>query len=247
MQIEACKMRNKTNTIMTFNEVFKEMKPVIGMIHTGSNAEISMLDLAKKEIGIYLKYGVVPLIENYFGSDEDCAEVLRWVHEEYPDSIYGVNILGDAQWAFELAHKYGAKFVQIDSVCGHLKPEHEPCYVEKLNKYREEYNVAVLGGVRFKYQPVKSGRTTEEDLLLGRERCDAVVCTGSGTGMETPTWARAGWLPRTMSAWTAPSGTAPSARTPCSWKPLKRPGRPDGSICWPTSPRSPATAASTIP
>ena len=186
MQIEACKMRNKTYTIMTFNEVFKEKKPVIGMIHTGSNAEISMLDLAKKEIGIYLKYGVVPLIENYFGSDEDCAEVLRWVHEEYPDSIYGVNILGDAQWAFELAHKYGAKFVQIDSVCGHLKPEHEPCYVEKLNKYREEYNVAVLGGVRFKYQPVNSGRTTEEDLLLGRERCDAVVCTGSGTGMETP-------------------------------------------------------------
>ena len=151
MQIEACKMRNKTNTIMTFNEVFKEMKPVIGMIHTGSDAEISMLDLAKKEIGIYLKYGVVPLIENYFGSDEDCAEVLRWMHMEHPDSIYGVNILGDAQWAFELAHKYGAKFVQIDSVCGHLKPEHEPCYVEKLNKYREEYNVAVLGGVRFKY------------------------------------------------------------------------------------------------
>ena len=66
----------KTYTIMTFNEVFKETKPVIGMIHTGSDAEISMLDLAKKEIGIYLKYGVVPLIENYFGSDEDCAEVL---------------------------------------------------------------------------------------------------------------------------------------------------------------------------
>ena len=53
---------------MKFNEVFKDTKPVIGMIHTGSNAEISMLDLAKKEIGIYLKYGVVPLIENYFGS-----------------------------------------------------------------------------------------------------------------------------------------------------------------------------------
>ena len=72
----------KTYTIMTFNEVFKDTKPVIGMIHTGSDAEISMLDLAKKEIGIYLKYGVVPLIENYFGSDEDCAEVLRWMHKE---------------------------------------------------------------------------------------------------------------------------------------------------------------------
>ena len=46
--------------------------------------------------------------------------------------------------------------------------------------------MAVLGGVRFKYQPVCSGRSTEEDLVLGKERCDAVVCTGSGTGMETP-------------------------------------------------------------
>ena len=52
---------------MTFNEVFQNKKPVIGMIHTGSTDEFSMLDLAKKEIEIYLKYGVVPLIENYFG------------------------------------------------------------------------------------------------------------------------------------------------------------------------------------
>lgn len=126
------------------------------------------------------------MIENYFGSDEDCADVLRWMHNVHPDAIYGVNILGDAQWAFELAHKYGAKFIQIDSVCGHLKPEHEPYYVERLNKNRKTYGVAVLGGVRFKYQPVFSGRTTAEDLLLGTERCDAIVCTGTGTGIETP-------------------------------------------------------------
>lgn len=171
---------------MKFKNVFKNKKPVIGMIHTGRDDETSMLDLAKKEIGIYLKYGVVPLIENYFGSDEDCADVLRWMHNVHPDAIYGVNILGDAQWAFELAHKYGAKFIQIDSVCGHLKPEHEPYYVERLNKNRKTYGVAVLGGVRFKYQPVFSGRTTAEDLLLGTERCDAIVCTGTGTGIETP-------------------------------------------------------------
>ena len=47
---------------MTFNEVFQNKKPVIGMIQTGSTDEFSMLDLAKKEIEIYLKYGVVPLI-----------------------------------------------------------------------------------------------------------------------------------------------------------------------------------------
>ena len=49
---------------MTFNDVFKNKKPVIGMIHTGSSEKIPMLELAKKEIEIYLQYGIVPLIEN---------------------------------------------------------------------------------------------------------------------------------------------------------------------------------------
>lgn len=171
---------------MTFNDVFKNKKPVIGMIHTGSSEQMPMLELAKKEIEIYLQYGIVPLIENYFGSADDCAEVLAWMHTAHPDMVYGVNILGDEQRAFELAHQYGAKFIQIDSVCGHLRPKKELPYVEQLQQRREMYDVAVLGGVRFKYQPIASGRTTEEDLVLGKERCDAVVCTGSGTGMKTP-------------------------------------------------------------
>ena len=45
--------------------------------------------------------------------------------------------------------------------------------------------VSVLGGVRFKYQPVLSGRSVEEDLRLGMERCDAIVVTGAGTGINT--------------------------------------------------------------
>lgn len=171
---------------MTFKEVFKNGKPVIGMIHTGRSDEFSMLELARKEIEIYMKYGVVPLIENYFGSAYDCAAVLEWMHATHPDVVYGVNILGDEKRAFELARKYGAKFIQIDSVCGHLDADDEKAYVKQLQKNRKEYGVAVLGGVRFKYQPVRSGRSTEEDLILGKERCDAVVCTGSGTGIETP-------------------------------------------------------------
>ena len=33
---------------------------------------------------------------------------------------------------------------------------------------------------------VRSGRSLEEDLRLGMERCDAIVCTGDGTGQPTP-------------------------------------------------------------
>ena len=111
------------------------------MIHTGSTDEFSMLDFAKNEIEIYLKYGVVPLIENYFGQAHDCAEVLEWMHSTHPEMNYGVNILGDRELAFELAHKYGAKFIQIDSVCGHLKPKDEQTYVSQLQENREKYRL----------------------------------------------------------------------------------------------------------
>lgn len=43
----------------------------------------------------------------------------------------------------------------------------------------------ILGGVRFKHQPILSGRSLEEDLRLGMQRCDAIVVTGEGTGMNT--------------------------------------------------------------
>ena len=171
---------------MKFTELFRGQKPLIGMIHTDGTDEDTTLELAKKEIDIFLKYGVYPLIENYFGWPKDCEAVLAWMHAVHPDAIYGVNILGDYGEAFRLARKYGARFVQIDSVCGHLVPKDDMLFADKLAQIRQEVNVVLLGGVFFKYQPVRSGRTLKEDLLIGMERCDAIVCTGEGTGISTP-------------------------------------------------------------
>ena len=156
------------------------------MIHTNRVKEHGMLDVAKKEIEMYLKHGVYPLVENYFGSAEDCEQVLAWMQETHPDAVYGVNILGDLETAFRLSGKYGVKFIQVDSVCGHLVPKQDAEYANYLAILRQNVDVVLLGGVRFKYQPVRSGRTQEEDLLLGMERCDAIVCTGEGTGIPTP-------------------------------------------------------------
>lgn len=86
---------------------------------------------------------------------------------------------------FELAEKYGAKFIQIDSVCGHKEPTEDVLFAKDLETYRMKSKAIGLGGVRFKYQPVLSGRTPKEDLLIGAGRCDAIVCTGSGTGIST--------------------------------------------------------------
>lgn len=177
---------NRQPKSMRFRDLFKNEKPVFGMIHTGSTDEYDMLELAKREIGIYLKHGIYPMIENYFGSDDDCESVLRWIHSTHPDAIYGLNILGDYSSAFGLAGKYGARFIQIDSVCGHLPPEEDAEYAERLAQCRSKADVVLLGGVRFKYQAVRSGRTLDEDLALGSRRCDAIVCTGEGTGIPTP-------------------------------------------------------------
>ena len=43
-----------------------------------------------------------------------------------------------------------------------------------------------MGGVRFKYQPVLSEHSEEEDLQTAQGRCDAICVTGDGTGMEAP-------------------------------------------------------------
>ena len=172
---------------MDFKALFGGRKPVMAMLHLKADLSKSMLQRAQEEARCYLAHGVEALVvENYFGSAEDCKAVLSWLHEEMPHVIYGVNILGDDESAFEIADQYDARFIQIDSVCGHLKPKADEAYARKLNALRSQSRAALLGGVRFKYQPVHSGRTVEEDLRLGMERCDAIVVTGEGTGMNTP-------------------------------------------------------------
>jgi len=125
------------------------------------------------------------LVENYFGDRVDVENALQYLHTACPDKVYGVNMLGFPEMAFELARKYGAMFVQMDSVCGHLEPTYEKPFLKKLEAMRGDGDIFLLGGVRFKYQPVRSGRSLEEDLKLGMERCDAIVVTGEGTGIST--------------------------------------------------------------
>ncbi|CEG26376.1 BtpA/SgcQ family protein [Bacillus sp. B-jedd] len=170
-----------------FMDLFGGNKPIMGMLHLKGNDEGSMLDIAKKEIDLLLDNGVnAVIVENYFGSVEDVATVLDYLQREKVNIVYGVNVLDHDELAFEFANKYGAKFIQLDSVAGHLEPEKDAEFHDKITKWRNESSAFVMGGVRFKYQPYKSGRSLEEDLEIGMSRCDALVVTGDGTGMQTP-------------------------------------------------------------
>ena len=167
------------------NKLFN--KSIIAMLHLKGDSVEDMMRRAKQEIKIYYENGVdAVLVENYFGSSADCDTVLDYLHANYPDKLYGVNILGDYKTAFMLAKKYDADFIQIDSVCGHLVQQSDAEYGEVLKNLRTEFGITVLGGVRFKYQPVLSGRSLQQDLMFGMERCDAIVVTGEGTGADSP-------------------------------------------------------------
>lgn len=169
-----------------FISVFKAKKPIIGMLHLLGNTQQEIVENAIDEMKMMTKHGVAAvLVENYFGCTQDVENVLAVLQRDYPDVVYGVNVLGDIEIAYKLARWYNAKFIQVDSICGHHVPERERSYFEKIDALREDCDALLLGGVRFKYHPVCSGRSVEEDLEIGKQHCDAIVVTGSGTGIHT--------------------------------------------------------------
>jgi len=170
-----------------FRTVFPSGRAGFAMLHLKGEDRADRLDRARREIEIYASSGLDAfIVENYFGDVDDVVSVLDHLRETRPDAVFGINILRDDWRAFELAREYGAAFLQLDSVAGHLVPDEDAAFAERLAAERGATSALVFGGVRFKYQPVLSGRSVQEDLQLGAARCDAIVVTGEGTGLITP-------------------------------------------------------------
>lgn len=169
-----------------FKQIFPMPKPILGMLHLGGESAADRLALARQETETLIANGVDGLVvENYFGDKDDARAVLDWLKASKPPVLIGLNVLRDFRLAFELAQSYPVDFIQVDSVAGHLEPADDADYAAELAALRAGTGAALLGGVRFKYQPVKSGRSEEEDLRLGMQRCDAIVVTSDATGQPT--------------------------------------------------------------
>jgi predicted TIM-barrel enzyme len=167
-------------------DVFTVPKPILGMLHLKGVDRADVVTRALREADILVANGIDGLVvEDYFGSVEDVAAVLERFAAVPPGVPYGVNVLDDGPASFALAARFGAAFVQMDSVAGHLGPDDDAAFAAELAGLRTTGGPLLLGGVRFKYQPVLSGNAVEVDLREAVRRCDAVVVTGPGTGMET--------------------------------------------------------------
>ena len=171
-----------------FEALFGHKKCILGMLHLKGETDEEILERAKREIDIYMRQGLsAVIVENYFKQEETkyAEKVLRYLQSCRRDVTYGVNMLEHDREGFEAANAYDAKFIQLDSVAGHLYPQEDVDFGRTLENWRANTRALVFGGVRFKYQPYHSGRSLKEDLALGMVRSDAIVVTGEGTGMET--------------------------------------------------------------
>lgn len=170
-----------------FLDTFDHAHPVFAMLHLKGDTPTRRLEIAKREINVLWESGVdAVIVENYFGDVDDVVAVCAYLNSDAEDVVFGVNVLNDDWRAFSIANECGARFLQLDSVAGHLPEGQDSGFTSRLEEERANSSAYVLGGVRFKYHPHLSGRSLKEDLLLGAERCDGIVVTGKGTGLETP-------------------------------------------------------------
>ncbi|UDF32622.1 UNVERIFIED_ORG: hypothetical protein LHK14_26245 (plasmid) [Roseateles sp. XES5] len=167
-------------------ETFATVKPILGMLHLAGDGPAAKLAQAEEEARIMAGEGVDGLVvENYFGDADDVERVLDRLSGLDLGVKLGVNVLRDDKRAFALAKRYPVSFIQVDSVAGHLSPDDDAGFAADFAARRASVPSLLLGGVRFKYQPILSGRPEEEDVRLGAARCDGLVVTSDATGQPT--------------------------------------------------------------
>lgn len=166
--------------------LFPKKKPILGMIHLKGNSDEAVFEKAKEEIRIYEEGGIDGImLENYYGNYYQLEKIMDYAAQGNLSLPYGVNCLNVDAMCFELAARYHADFMQIDSVVGHVKPRDEATLEEFFKLYRAKTDAYLIGGVRFKYQPMLSEHSLAEDLKIGMRRCDAIAVTENATGQET--------------------------------------------------------------
>ncbi len=169
-----------------FLSIFNESKPIMAMLHLKGETQHEIDERMKREVDLYVQGGVdAVIVEDYFGTYDDMRRALDYVSSQNLPIPFGINCLNVDAMGFELGMEFGAAFIQLDSVVGHVKPRDERSIAAFLAMYRKRYDGKVLGGVRFKYQPMLSENSVEEDLVIAKDRCDAVCVTQDATGQET--------------------------------------------------------------
>ena len=107
------------------------------MLHLKGEGTAAKLEIAKREIETLWAGGVdAVIVENYYGSVDEVVLVCDYLRSSAPEVVFGINVLNDDWRAFELANEYGARFLQLDSVAGHLEPAEDAEFAARLAEER---------------------------------------------------------------------------------------------------------------
>jgi len=169
---------------MEFKEIFAVKKPIIGMIHLAGSSRAERTRRALEELMVYEEEGVDGAIFEDHAPGSTPQDVYAALEASSSLSglriVKGVNLLKAPYFSFQYASDSQASFVQFDNV------QTRDLDLELYDFVRRKHhNIAVLGGIGFKYTN-PTGNPLQQDLREGMSRCEAIVTTGPGTGVETP-------------------------------------------------------------
>lgn len=159
---------------MTFKELFNGQRPIIGIQDCGCTMQYSTYEKIQRDIDIFMKNGVIPLVKNVRGYVEDIKDALAYLDDEYHGSVYGVNVPKHWDYAFHLAAEYNASFISIDEI--DIMPEMEDGFWETLSDLKDAHkNIVVMGSMVY---PRYSDLGFEGELINVSNHCDAIIYMG---------------------------------------------------------------------
>ena len=98
------------------------------MLHMKGDSRSDKLERCLREAEIYRENGIdAMIVEDYFGDADDVRAGLEMLSHRGGFTL-GVNVLDNWELSWKYAKEYGAKFIQVDSVAGHLTPEEDKPY-----------------------------------------------------------------------------------------------------------------------
>lgn len=191
-----------------FSTLFKNKKPIIGMIHLpplpdyeNSPGLDAIIQSALNDLEILEQYGIDgALIENEYDRPhrvkatpetiKAMTEVSKAVMEKRQNCIIGVEILlNDPKASLDVAKAAGADFIRTDYFVDPMsRPEYGEFDIdpEGLTQYRKMLgaeDILILADIQVKYANMLIKRSiTESARLANMHKADAIVISGDATG-----------------------------------------------------------------
>lgn len=179
-----------------FRSIFKKGKPVIGTIRVFDEDRQTQLLHALRDLEILQRYVDGVAVVNYgwgfYDSNfaiKEMAETLLTITAAVARKAkipVGINVLpNDYEYAFRIAKKTGASFVQMYHITGEFT-ECKPVDADEFLLFRSCYpKIALLGGIHPKYCKLADPRTLiSESAMIARNLCDAIVVSGETISLE---------------------------------------------------------------